>query len=283
LASAIFDWQDLRESRQAELVAQKAAAKIALMEQNETGMRDPMNSIVKTARTSNSDGTPSNLTQEKTMDGTYRYFRAGSNSKIEAFAYNRPGAQVMQYQGDVLRDNAFGLMWSHFISIAPQAVGGASMRIVVEKINRTVRKRQSMIVKALRRVHGYAISKAIKIGLLPPSDEWWKWEYQLPAEITADRKYDSDIAVQELNARMTTWKREAARRGDYWEDVQDQWIVEQKRFQDKAKEAGLDVAHLAVPEITSEAFGDPNAGKEQDAPPAGEEKPKDDTEEKDKE
>lgn len=248
LASAVFDWQDLRESKQAELVAQKAASKIALMEWNETGQRDVMNSIVKTARTSNTDGTPSGITQEVLKDGTLRYLRAGSGSKLEAFAFNRPGAQVQQYQADVTRDNIYSLMWSHFLSIAPNTVGGASMRIVVEKINRTVRKRQAMIVKALRRVHGYAIAKAMKLGLLPQSDEWWKWDYQLPAEITADRKYDSAVDIEELSNKMTTLKKVCAKRGDYWEDTQDQWLLEQKRLQDKAKKMGVDLTAVAGPD-----------------------------------
>jgi hypothetical protein len=103
-------------------------------------------------------------------------------------------------------------------------------------------------VKALRRVHGYAIAKAMKLGLLPQSDEWWKWDYQLPAEITADRKYDSAVDIEELANKMTTQKKVCAKRGEYWEDTQDQWLLEQKRFQDKAKEMGVDLTAVAGPD-----------------------------------
>ena len=118
------------------------------------------------------------------------------------------------------------------------------MRIIVEKINRVVRKRQRMIAQALRRIHGYAIAKAIKLGLLPWSPEWWKWEYALPAQITADKRYDSDVDTQEYENRFTTLKAVCGKRGTYWTDTQDQWLYEMKRLQDRAKEIGVDLTQI---------------------------------------
>jgi hypothetical protein len=120
-----------------------------------------------------------------------------------------------------------------------------------------------MIVKALRRVHGYAISKAINIGLLPPSEEWWKWDYQLPAEITADRMYDAQVDVLELNNRLNSPQRLCGKRGAYWEDVQDDWLRAAKRFQDKAKEMGVDLEKIAVQEQAAQTTSSPQQPQEE--------------------
>jgi hypothetical protein len=61
----------------------------------------------------------------------------------------------------------------------------------------------------------------------------------LPAQITADKKYDSAVDIDEYDHRFTTLKDVCGRRGTYWEDTQDQWLLEQKRLQDKAAEMGV--------------------------------------------
>jgi capsid protein len=264
LASAVFDWQDIKESRFYELIAQKAASAIGLLEHNETGDLDASRGIIKTAATHNATtGNKETLDTQEINGGTYRYFKAGSGADLKAFTYDRPGANVMNYQDTIIRDAFQGMEWSWFFSSDPSKIGGASMRVVVEKINRVARKRQRMIVQAMRRIHGYAIAKAIKLGLLPMSDEWWKWEYQLPPEITADKKYDSDVDVQEYNARFTTLKRACGKRGAYWEDIQDQWLIEQKRLQTRAVELGVDLAQ-AVPVGVSGRQGPPPRREEDD-------------------
>lgn len=74
----------------------------------------------------------------------------------------------------------------------------------------------------MRRIHGFALSKAMKLGLLPWNDEWYLWDYQGPGEVTADRKYDSDVDIQEIAAGIGTRKRASAKRGAYWENDDDQ-------------------------------------------------------------
>jgi capsid protein len=236
LAMGIFDMQDLRESRNFELLAQKAASAWALIEENESGSADTAKSVIKTAVTRDSTSLQKSASMvEKLEGGAIRYFKSGSNSKLQAFSYDRPGANVMQYQEQVLRDVFAGLGWSHYFTLDPSKVGGASMRIIVERINRTIRVKQRLAAKAARRVHGYAVAKLMKLGLLPWNDDWFKWEYQFPAEITADKKYDSDVSVQEIAAGISTLSRECSKRGMYWEDVQDQ----RKREQERAAEIGL--------------------------------------------
>jgi hypothetical protein len=104
----------------------------------------------------------------------------------------------------------------------PQKVGGAPMRVIVEKINAVLDKRRRLSKKCCLRTDGFALSKFMKLGILPWDDDWYMWDYQGPAEITADKKYDSDVALQEVAQGVSTRKLECARRGLDDQEVDDQ-------------------------------------------------------------
>lgn len=235
LASAIFDWQDISESRTFELLAQKVAASIALIEENESGEVDSSKAIVG-APSYGTSGAVTGPASETLEGGMIRYFRSGLNQKLSAFSYDRPGANSQEFEQRVIRAAFAGMGWSYDFSLDPTKAGGAQMRVVVEKINRTVDHiQQFVLLPALRRIDGWRISKAIKLGLIPPSKEWYKWDYQGPAKLTADKKYDSDVDVQELRAGTTTLSNVTAKRGAYWEDVRKQNELEAKDLLTRAK------------------------------------------------
>jgi hypothetical protein len=100
------------------------------------------------------------------------------------------------------------------------------MRVVVEKINRVLKKRRRMVGRAAARVDGYGVAKAIKIGDLAEDVDWWKFERQGPGDVTADRKYDSDVDLQEIAQGISTRKKACGRRGDYFEEVDEQRFIE---------------------------------------------------------
>jgi capsid protein len=243
LACAIFSMGDVAESREAELTGQKAASKIALMEWNDTG-RPPRSTsgLIRTA----TDATAVDPVSVIQPTGEYKYFKANSGSKLEAFSYNRPGAQVLQFQDDIVRDAMAGCGWSHWLSNAPNKVGGAPMRVVVDKLNRFTYRRWQMVCMALKRSHGYAIRKAIDIGILPESEDWWRWTYQPPRALSADKKYDMQVDVEQVANRMTTWSKVCGKNGEYYEDVFEQWLDEVKLFQDMARDKGVDLNAVSV-------------------------------------
>jgi hypothetical protein len=226
LASSVFDWQDMQEWRRFEMLAQKACSTKTLMETNEIGDVDTAKAVIGTSATFDSDGKKTALDVQTLEGGTVQYFKAGTGSKLEAFSYDRPGSNSQNFLKQTLRDAFKGTEWDVFFSLDPQAVGGAPMRIIVEKINLVAAKRRKLVKKACLRVDGYALSKLIKLGILPPDEDWYRWDYQGPAEITADKKYDSDVDLQEISQGIATRKDACARRGLYMDDVDSQREME---------------------------------------------------------
>lgn len=218
LATGAFDTLDIQEGRRFEQLAQKLGKSISLVEKNEAG-EAPSGSdhITMPEEGATTAGTPSGLVIEKYDGNTIRYIK--TNESLEALKWDRPSQNQQEFEAAILRGVFKGMEWDVDFSLDPSKVNGAQMRVVIEKINRAISKNQALVEKAMRRIHGWAISKFIKLGLLPANDEWWMWEYQGPGELTADKKYDSDVDIQEIAQGIGTRKRACAKRGLFHQDV----------------------------------------------------------------
>ena len=49
----------------------------------------------------------------------------------------------------------------------------------------------------MRRIISWAVAKAIKQGLLPASDDWYKWEFTMPPKLSIDPRNDSRTQLDE--------------------------------------------------------------------------------------
>jgi hypothetical protein len=241
IGACAFDWQDVSERRAFEMLAQKIGSAISLIEKNEAGEAPNTGTdhVVFPEDGVSTAATPSGLVVEKYDGGMIRYIRP--NESVEAPRFDRPSADSQRFEETIVRGAFKGMEWDVDFSLDPSKVGGASMRVVVEKINRTIEKNQRLIEKAMRRIDGYALSKAIKLGLLPDDPDWWKWEYQGPSRVTADAKYDDDIDRERLKMGGLTYRDWYAKRGMWWEDEVRQRIAEQKFIEAECIVAGVDI------------------------------------------
>jgi capsid protein len=226
LAASILDFMDVGEARRLEMVSQKVFSGMSLLVHNETGGPAATANLVAqygsggTTSTGNASTDNVQMSADEIMPGVMQYARAGSGSKIEAITGDRPTMNQRAFTEDVLRQAIAGFGWSYDFSLNPTKVNGGPMRVVVDKINKRLQHiRGRLLYPVLRRMDGYRVAKAQKIGLLPQSDEWMKWEYISPARITADRKYDSDVAIAEYRAGFRTLADVCAANGEWAEDV----------------------------------------------------------------
>jgi len=251
LASSVIDFQDVLESRRLELVAQKLAAALTMVETNETGMADDASALVSSVATTD---TPADITySEEHFGGTVRYFRSGTGGAITPVVSDRPTQNQREFADSIIRQALHGIGWSFDFSVDPTKVGGQSGRVVVEKINRKLEQIREVLLSPVRRkMDGYRLSKAIKLGEVPSSDEWYKWTYQGPAKITSDEKYSSDVALQEFRSGFTTMESVCAQRGAWWQDVVEQRAREAAYISQKAAEAGVpvDMVQMLTPNGT---------------------------------
>jgi hypothetical protein len=250
LASSIFDWQDWREWKSLEQLAQKVFSSQTIVETNEAGEFDTTKSVIKTPATFNADGTKSAVDTQSLMGGMYRYIKAKSGGKLEAFnGGNRPSGDSQAFQELTMRDAMKGTEWDAFFSLDPKSVGGAPMRVIVDRINRVVRKRRRSLKKNVYRTHVYALAKAIRNGELPFDAEWFKWVYQGSPDVTADRRYDSQVDEMEYEKGWLTMEDVETRRSGDWLRKREQREKETRDLYTRAKgladEFGISIQEAA--------------------------------------
>lgn len=218
LASSILDWQDWREFKSFEQLAQKAFAAQTIVETNEMGEADTTKAIVSATASQDSNGNKTGLDVQSLQGGMYRYIKAKSGGALQAFDWkDRPGRNAQDFQEMTLRDAMKGSgEWDAFFSLDPKSVGGAPMRVIVDRINRVIKKRRKVLKKSIYRVHVYALAKAIKNGDLPFDSEWFKWTYQGAPDVTADRRYDSQVDEMEFERGWQTLDDIETRRSGDW-------------------------------------------------------------------
>jgi capsid protein len=272
LGVAAFDMLDVSESSKRELFAQLINASQSLQIYNETGDVDLAKSIITDSTTTPDTvtGAATGLPKELVQPGQINYFKAGSGQKLESFSNERPSVNVMNFQAETLRRALSGFGWSTDFSLDPSKVGGAQMRIVIEKINARILEFQNLLVgPTCARVDAWRCAKAIKAGRLPFDPEWYKWGYQGPPELTADEKYSSDVAIQEFRGGPLTMKKWAGRNGDQWKDAIRQKVAERKFLEDECKKQGVlpDDVLLMTPNGTSAADMDPGTSADPAAKP----------------
>jgi hypothetical protein len=218
LSSSVFDWQDWREWRRLEMLAQKGFASRGIIEENETGYLDESKQVVTQAATFDSTTNAATAPAMVKMDGgAYTVFKAGTNSKLTAFnSGDRPSRTTQDFLDQTLREAMRGTEWDAFFSLDPAHVGGAPMRVIVDRVNRTIKKRRRLAGMSVLRVDVYALSKAIKNGEIPFDPEWYKWTYRGQADVTADRRYDSQTDLMEYQQGWITQEDIQARRQGNW-------------------------------------------------------------------
>lgn len=250
LAVAAFSMLDVSNSAQNELFAQLINSMYAIQEYTEDGNIDTVQGLFASPASvpDTTTGAATSIATEQIQPGIIQRFKAGSGQKIESMVNERPSVNVMSFQAELIRRAFCGIGWSSDFSVDPSKVGGAQMRIVIEKINAKLREIQSFIVAPmLHRIDSWRIAKAMKLDLLPFNKDWFKWSYQGPEELTADLKYSSDVALQEFERGPGTLRRWSAMRNGYWKDDIKQKVIERKFLEDEAAKLGVDPDKVFIP------------------------------------
>jgi len=235
LGASCFDWQDAADARRFKLLSDKLASSIALIETNEAGEADRSKKLInRSSANFNSDGSLA-TTATETIDGiSVRYFRSGSGSKLESHRHDNPTANQAAFRDDVIREAIHGMGWSVDYSLNPTKVGGAPMRVIVDRLNRKLDSlRTKAVIPTQSRIDGYRVAKVMDSPgrskgtvLFPFNPDWWRWSYHGPAVLTADAKYNSDVNLQERRSGNKTLAESTAESGSYWRDIRQQRQVE---------------------------------------------------------
>jgi capsid protein len=200
---AVVDLQDMRQSQEGEQAYQKIVSSIGLIETNETGGPD-VDNIEAVLITDPVSGEQKTVYTETMENGTVRYFRANSGSKLESITIDRPGELWENFWDRLTRSALLGINWSYTFW-KPGELNSVSERSELDKNRTSVADRQSLLLPSAKRQVGYAVSVAIKEGILPayPGTDrggFLKWGFSLPPKMSIDNGRDALQRREDLKA-----------------------------------------------------------------------------------
>jgi capsid protein len=188
---AVNQFRDMADSTEKELLAQLLLSSIAFVEHNPQGGVDDTNAVG--AISYSADGKP---TCETFDDGTIKFFKSGDGSKLEAVNNNRPSAEYQAFHDRLERIALVGTGWPKVLLDAAQGNGVAD-RVALRQGQRACEDRQSLLMPIAMRIINYAIAKAIKQGLLPFDEDFYKWTFSKPPFLSIDFGRDSNAIREE--------------------------------------------------------------------------------------
>ena len=192
LSHGINEIRKAAKSKDYEQMAQMMMSQYGLIEYNENGGADldAANSLV----TENEDG--ENVVISEMAEGMVKYFKSNSGGKLESIDSSRPGSDWSDFQDRIMRE-VIGPIWPYELSWKKSDLNGTTTRVVQAGARMKVEKRQDVLRGPAIRMVGWAISKAIKIGQLPPSDDWFRWDFTMPPKVSIDPGRDSKAMIEE--------------------------------------------------------------------------------------
>jgi len=264
LAYSVLDWYDLGEIREAEIVGVKARSKIIMLERTQSGRSPSALEIMNGS--SSADG---GAAVQELADGMIRYVQ--SRGDISAFDANRPGDAWQSFVEMVQRGALIGMDWPPEL-VWKMEGSGAPARAVIKRANRSAKRRQKVIACAYRRAALHGLSHYIDRGELPMADDWWRWGFTMPPELSVDDGNDRKADREDYRIGLLDEQTIVERRYDIsYEDYLQRRARSEKRKLEVAAEHGLDPQRMGIQTPNAnETFADATArgrgGEDADAP-----------------
>lgn len=194
LAHAITELRKAQQSKEWELMAQMMVSSHALIEYSETGgidLDDP--SVSLTGTVADDD----RLAIQSYAGGMVRHFKSNSGSRLESLDHSRPGDMWETFQDRIIREALAGIPWPVELVWKAEGVTGTTIRNIQARARASVEARQEVLRRPAKRIISWAVAKAIKLGLLPASDDWWRWDFTMPPKLSIDPRNDSKTMLDE--------------------------------------------------------------------------------------
>lgn len=192
LTSCLEDLAMSSQSEEWEQMAMLIASSIGLIDTNESGESD---TAADNPFSQNTENTPAGVQVTSMLGGMIRYLKANAGHKLEQFTNQKPGDDWENYQDRIARKAAVAANWSYGYAWKPESITGTAQRGELVKCRNSVSDRQSLIGPRAKRKVGFAVSVAIKNGIIPPypgrdKGGFLKWGFTLPPRISIDEGRD---------------------------------------------------------------------------------------------
>lgn len=242
LAAGINHLRDIQDAISFEKMALKINSFIAL------AIKSPMeaqNGFF--GESSTVSGENADLTVESLANTGGAIPRLGLGEELQAWSSDRPKQTFMDFVSMLLRDVCTGAGVPYEFLVKPSEAGGAALRAVLVRAQRTFEQRQALLIDRLcSRVYAHVITIGMERGFIPQNENWWKVEWQRPAAASVDYGREAAANLNDVRAGLRTYAEDYAERGLEWKDQLRQRADEARYLADLANEYKLHPDQIAT-------------------------------------
>lgn len=180
IAYAVFDWYDIKETREFERLGQKVNSALTLVESNGTGEAPRLPKMGEGPVLPTVTGDP----QEQILfGGLIRYIKNGGN--LKAHESSRPSDGWLKFDRTITAGAFYGMGW-RIEMMDLSLLSGAGVRGFQDNINMKILARHRRIKPFNLRAVRSIFSKLIRRKDIEEHPEWHMWDIPLPPEFTVD-------------------------------------------------------------------------------------------------
>jgi lambda family phage portal protein len=173
--------------------------------------------------------------------------RLGMGEDLISWTSNRPSQNFREFCDVLLREVCLNLGVPWEFAARPAEAGGAALRAVLVRAQRTFEQRQALLIDRLcSRVWAHVITIGMQRGLIPQNDNWFKVEWQRPAAASVDYGREAAANLNDVRSGLRTYSEDYSERGLEWKDQLRQRATEAKFLAELAAEYQLHPDQIAT-------------------------------------
>ena len=173
--------------------------------------------------------------------------RLGMGEDLISWTSNRPSQNFREFCDVLLREVCLNLGVPWEFAARPAEAGGAALRAVLVRAQRTFEQRQALLIDRLcSRVWAHVITIGMQRGLIPQNDNWFKVEWQRPAAASVDYGREAAANLNDVRSGLRTYSEDYSERGLEWKDQLRQRATEAKYLAELAAEFNLHPDQIAT-------------------------------------
>jgi len=246
----ILDWKDTKKFRENTKTAANVFSSLTVIEKNSEGKADTTRDHFR----SQSTGVTNDVTNqekkihiEEYMRGAIRYIRANGKNELQAFKYDTPPHQVVNFIHSIMRGAFSGMDWPIEQAYDMSGLGTAQVRAITNKCQRAINRRQYLLNQSATRTTNFAIAAAATAGFIPPPPlDWWRWGFAMPPKMTADAYREAAQDREDYKIGFLNLREAYGKRGEWWVDHIDQKFREEAHLNKRADETGIKLEHIRM-------------------------------------
>lgn len=255
IAWGMLDFYDSKEARGFQKIKQKVHSALSVIETTETGKNINANPVPGPADQSSTEA-ESGLRTETLDAGMFRYLRAKSGGKIEAFESKTPSNEWQDFDSRIVESAMLGMRWRPEM-LDLSKLKGAGFRGFAKIINESIKDRHELVASYAKAELLFKVAAFQRRGDIPEHPEWDKFAFPQPQEFNVDPGHTQKL--EEANARMgrTSIPRLIRKDGNDPNEILAEtadWLAERNRI---AAERGVDPQELGTLSKPGDAYVQP--------------------------